>query len=246
MKKIQRLLLALFFIFGVFANANAQAPTPDATQTGVVVGGNFTYSVPEVADHTWTWEVLDNTGAAATPGAAGDYVLADVSPAVGYSKNITWNTNGTFYVRVTAENSTTLCTNNYVIQVDVITNDYTVAFNAGTEDIYCADDANITSGMEITLDIELASAPAAAEYYDMEVQYKIDNGPIQTGTIRADNKFNIPGMNVVDPVNPAFTSVLVTIVQVTDKNGVIITPAAGAEDLTITINAIPSKPTITF
>ncbi|GAB7086446.1 hypothetical protein [Marinifilum fragile] len=241
MKKLQKLLFLAVFSIGIMGTVNAQI-TPDKVQNGVVAGGNFTYTVPEVADHSWTWEVLDNTGAAVDPG---NYSLVDVSPAVGYKKNITWNANGTFYVRVTAQNKTTSCTNDYVIQVNVASNDYTVAFNAGTEDVYCADDANIASGMEVTLDIKLASNPAAAEYYDMTVHYQVD-GADHTATIGTDNKFTIPTMDVVDPVNPAFTSVIVKIVKVVDANGVEFTPTAGNESLTITIHAIPAKPTITF
>ncbi|WP_421920562.1 hypothetical protein [Marinifilum sp.] len=242
MKKLQKLLLLAIFSIGIMGTVSAQI-TPDDTQDGVVAGGNFTYSVPNVADHSWTWEVIDNAGAAVD---AADYTMVDVSPAVGYSKNVTWNTNGTFFLRVTAQNNTTSCTNDYVIQVNVSSNDYEVAFNAGTENVYCADDANIASGMEITLDVILAGAAPDAAYYDMEVQYKVDGGTTQTTTIGADNKFTIPSMDVVDPVNPAFTSVLVTIVQVTDTNGVVFTPASDKEDLTITIHPIPAKPTITF
>lgn len=241
MKKLQKLLLLAVFSIGILGTAQAQI-TPDATQDGVVAGGNFTYTVPDVANHSWTWEVLDNTGTAA---ALGDYTLIDVSPAVGYKKNITWNANGTFYVRVTAQNKTTLCTNNYVIQVNVASNDYTVAFNAGTEDVYCADDANITSGMEVTLDVTLGGAAPDASYYDMTVHYQVD-GTDHTASIGTDNKFNIPGMNIGNPVTPNFTSVVVKIVKVVDTNGVEFTPTAGNESLTITIHAIPAKPTITF
>lgn len=242
MKKLQKLLLLAIFSIGIIGNAMAQAPTPDGNQTGVIAGGNFTYTVPNVADHTWTWEVLDNLG---DPALAANYTMADVSPAVGYSKNITWNNSGTYYVRVTAEHETTHCTNDYVIEVIVSDNDYVVAFNAGTETVYCADDANIASGMEITLDVTLGGSAPADTYYDMEVQYKVGTNDY-TATISDDNKFTIPGMNVGDPVSPDFTSVTVTIVQVTDTNGVIFTPAADADELVITIHPIPAKPTISI
>ncbi|PXX96176.1 hypothetical protein DF185_20570 [Marinifilum breve] len=241
MKKLQKLLLFAIFSIGICGTVNAQV-THDAEQDPVVVGGNFTYTVPEDPNHNWTWEVLDNLGADAD---TDDYALIDVTPAVGYSKNITWKTAGTFYVRVTAEHKTTLCTNDFVIKVDVANNDYVVAFNAGTENVYCADDANIASGMEITLDVTLGGTAPATSYYGMEVQYKVGTNDY-TATIGTDNKFTIPGMDVVNPVTPAFTSVTVTIVQIKDANGVIFTPDADADKLVITVHPIPAKPTITI
>ncbi|RUT78482.1 hypothetical protein [Ancylomarina longa] len=242
MKKLQKLLLVLCFTIGMLSNTYAQVPTPDATQTGVVAGGSFTYTVPNTAGQSWTWSVINSTGTV-IDGTGGEFALVDVQD---YEKKITWNTNGTFYIKVVTTNTTTLCTNEYAIQVDVSSNDYTVAYNAGTQIEYCADDANIASGMEITLDVTLAGSAPAATYYGMEVQYKVDSGATQTATIGTDNKFNIPGITIADAVNPGFTTVTVTLVQVKDKNGVIFNPTSGAEDIVITVNPIPAKPIITF
>ena len=241
MKKLQKLLLVLCFIIGILSNTYAQVPIPDATQTGVVAGGSYTYTVPNPAEQSWTWTVINSAGTVITPGA--DYAMVDVQD---YEKKITWNTNGTYYIKVVTTNTTTFCTNEYAIQVDVASNDYAVAFNTSTEDTYCADDANIAAGMEITLDITLGGSAPAATYYGMEVQYTVDSGATQTATIGTDNKFNIPTMDVVDPVSPAFTSVTVTIVQVKDINGVTFTPLAANADYVITVNPTPAKPVINF
>lgn len=245
MKKLQKFLLLAIFSIGLFQIANAQVPSPiDATQTGVVAGGTYTYTVPNTSGQSWTWTVIDKDGNI-IDGTGGEYAMVDVK---NYEKKITWNNNGTFYVLVETTIDLTTCTNQYAIQVEVATNDYTVAYNAGTTAIYCADDANIASGMEITLDITQGgsgNAPDAA-YYDMEVQYQVDGGAIQTATIGTDNKFNIPGITIADFVNPTFTKVTVTIVQVKDKNGVVFNPVSDAEDFEITVNPIPAKPTITI
>ena len=241
MKNLQKFLLLAIFSIGIFGSAKAQVPTPDATQTGVIAGGTYTYTVPNTAGQSWSWEIINSVGTVIAPGA--DYALVDVHD---YEKSITWNTNGTFYIKVVTTIDATGCTNEYAIQVDVSTNDYVVAFNAGTVNVYCADDANIASGMEITLDVTLGGSAPAATYYDMEVQYQVDGGVTETATIGTDNKFNIPGITIADPVAPAMANVTVTIVKVTDKYGVEFTPTAGNEDFVITINPIPAKPTISF
>ncbi|NOU60996.1 hypothetical protein [Marinifilum caeruleilacunae] len=242
MKKLQKLLLLAIFSIGIFGTAKAQVPTVDATQNGVVAGGKYTYTVPNTAGQSWTWTIIDNTGAI-LDGTGGEYAMVDVED---YEKEITWNTNGTFYVLVETTIDLTGCTNQYAIQVNVASNDYTVAFNAGTTKVYCADDANIASGLEMTLDITLAGGAPAAAYYDMEVQFQVDGGATQTATIGADHKFNIPGITIADPVAPAMANITVTIVKVTDKNGVEFTPLAADQDLVIAINPIPAKPTISF
>lgn len=240
MKKLQKLLLLAIFSIGILGSAKAQIPTVDATQTGVVAGGTYTYTVPNTTGQSWTWTVINSTGTI-IDGTGGEFAMVNVQ---NYEKEITWNTNGTFYVLVETTIDATSCTNQYAIQVDVASNDYTVAFNAGTEKVYCADDANIASGMEITLDITLGGVAPASTYYDMEVQFKVDGGTTQTATIGTDNKFNIPGITIADPVAPAMANVTVTIVQVKDKNGVVFNPAV--PDYVITIHPIPAKPTITF
>jgi len=242
MKKLQKILLFTFFSIGIYGTTYAQVPTVDNTQTGVVAGGKYTYTVPNTAGQTWTWTVIDN-GGTIIDGTGGEFTMNSLQD---YQKEITWTANGTFYVLVETTTTLTSCTNQYAIQVDVATNDYAVIFDAGTVDTYCADDANIASGMEITLGVTLASAAPNATYYNMEVQFKIDDGAIQTATIGTDNKFNIPTMAVGDPVSPNFASVKVTILQVKDIYGVVINPTAGNEDFIITINPIPAKPTISF
>tara|TARA_R110001583_G_scaffold6427_3_gene32558 strand:- start:9376 stop:10104 length:729 start_codon:yes stop_codon:yes gene_type:complete len=242
MKKLQKLLLLAFFSIGIYGTTYAQVPTVDDTQTGVVAGGKYTYTVPNPAGQTWVWTVINSAGTI-IDGTGGEFTLTDVQD---YQKEITWTANGTFYVLVETTTTSTSCTNQYAIQVDVATNDYAVIFDAGTVNVYCADDANIASGMEITLDVTLAGGAPAATYYDMEVQFKIDGGAIQTATIGTGNKFNIPGIVIADPVTPGFANVTVTIVQVKDKNGVIFNPLAINEDYVITINPIPAKPTISF
>ncbi|MBN2596063.1 MAG: hypothetical protein JXR82_04680 [Marinifilaceae bacterium] len=240
MKKLLKFLLVLCFTIGLFGNAYAQVPTTiDATQTGVIADGTYTYTVPNTTGQSWTWTVINSVGTIIAPGA--DYAMVNVAD---YEKSITWKTSGTFYVLVEAKIDLTGCTNQYAIQVDVATNDYVVAFNAATEKTYCADDANITSGMEITLDITLAGATPAVAYYDMTVHYQVDGGSTELATIGVGHKFNIPGMTIADPVSPAFTSVTVTILKVVDKNGVEFSPAVA--DYVITINPIPGKPTIIF
>lgn len=242
MKKLQKLLLALCFTIGLFGSSFAQTPTPDATQSGVIVGGTYTYTVPNVGGQSWAWTVINSTGTI-IDGTGGEFALTDVS---GYEKSITWNAVGTFYVKVVTTIDATGCTNEYAIKVDVATNDYTVAFNAGTEKVYCADDANIASGMEITLDVTLNSATPATSYYDMTVHYQVDGGTTQLATIGTDNKFNIPGIAIADPVVPGVTSVTVTVLKVVDKFGVEFSPASGNENFVITIHPIPAKPTISF
>lgn len=242
MKKLQKLLLALCFTIGLAGNSFAQVPIPDATQTGVVADGTYTYTVPNTAGQSWVWAVINDAGVV-IDGTGGAFSLTDVSE---YEKTITWNTQGTFYVKVVTTTTATSCTNEYVIQVDVADNDYVVAFNVGTENVYCADDANIASGMEITLDVTLAGAVPAATYYGMTVHYQVDGGTTELATIGIDNKFNIPGTTITDPVVPGFTSVTVTVLKVVDKNGVEFNPASGSESFVITINPIPAKPTISF
>jgi hypothetical protein len=246
MKNMIKSLLVLCFTIGLFGNAFAQAPTPDDTQTGVVAGGTYTYTIPTTTDETLVWTVMNDSGVELTSGT-GDFDLSDVSD---FEKSITWNTNGTFYVQVVTTSTATSCTNDYVIEVDVATNDYTVAFNStSTESVYCADDANISSGMGITLDIKLDSATPADTYYNMTVEYQVDqydSGATQFATIGSDNLFTIPGITIADAVNPDFTSITVTIIKVTDSKGVEFTPSSEDENFEITINAIPAVPTITF
>jgi len=228
---------------GFVSNTFAAIPPVDATQTGVVADGTYTYTVPNTGGQSWTWSVINSLGTV-IDGTGGEFAMTNVED---YKKEITWNVNGTFYVLVETSITATGCTNQYAIQVDVATNDYAVVFEAGTQNIYCADDAKIAAGMEIVLDVKLAGGVPAATYYDMEVQYTVDDGEIQTATILSGaNKFNIPGITIADPVTPGFATVKVTIVQVKDINGVIFNPAAGAEDYIITINPIPAKPEITF
>lgn len=242
MKKLQKLLLLAIFSIGIMGTVHAQVPTVDATQTGVVAGGKYTYTVPNTAGQSWTWTVINSAGTI-IDGTGGEFAMLDVE---NYEKEITWNTNGTFYVLVETTIDATGCTNQYAIQVDVASNDYTVAFNAGTTKVYCADDPNIASGLEMTLDVTLAGGAPDAAYYDMEVQFQVDGGATQTATIGTDNKFNIPAITIADPVSPAMASITVTIVKVTDKNGVEFTPLAADADYVITINPIPAKPTISF
>ena len=241
MKNLQRLILLAIFSLSFLGNTYAQVPAIDATQTGVVADGTYTYTVPNTADQSLAWTVINSTGTI-IDGTGGEFAMVDVHD---YEKNITWNIAGTFYVLVETTIDLTGCTNQYAIQVVVSANDYVVAFNTTTtESVYCADDANITSGMEITLDVTLAGAAPAAAYYDMTVHYQVDGGATELATIGAGHKFNIPGMTIADPVSPTFTSVTVTILKVVDKNGVEFTPAVA--DYIITINPIPGKPTITF
>lgn len=240
MKKLQKLLLLAFFSIGICGTTYAQIPTVDDTQTGVVAGGKYTYTVPNTADQSWTWTVINSTGTI-IDGTGGEFALTDVQD---YQKEITWTANGTFYVLVETTIDLTGCINQYAIQVDVATNDYTVAFNTGTEKIYCADDANIGTGMEITLDVSLNSGVPAPAYYDMIVHYQVDGGTNELATIGVDNKFNIPGIVIADPVSPGIASVTVTVLKVVDKNGVEFSPATS--DFVITINPIPAKPTISF
>lgn len=246
MKNLLKSLLVMCFSIGLFSSSYAQAPTADNTQTGVVAGGTYTYTIPTTTGETLVWTVFNDAGVELTSGA-GDFDLTSVSD---FEKSITWNTQGTFYVQVVTTSTATTCTNDYVIEVDVATNDYTVAFNStSTESVYCADDANISLGMGITLDIELDSATPADTYYNMTVEYQVDqynSGATQFATIGSDNSFTIPGITIADAVNPTFTSVTVTIVKVTDSKGVEFTPASGDEDFVITVNAIPAIPTITF
>ncbi|WP_372752700.1 hypothetical protein [Labilibaculum sp.] len=244
MKNLLKSLLVMCFTIGLFSSSYAQAPTADNTQTGVVAGGTYTYTIPTTTGETPAWTVLDDSGAELVSGA-GDFDLSSVSD---FEKSITWNTQGTFYVKVITTDDATLCTNQYVIQVDVATNDYVVAFNTtATVSVYCADDANIASGMEITLDVTLGGTTPDATYYDMEVQYQIDSGSTELATIvSGSNAFNIPAITIADAVNPGFTSVTVTILKVTDSKGVEFTPASGDENFVITVNPIPAIPTITF
>lgn len=250
MKKLKCFILGLTLTIGFISNGHAQAPTPLKVQTGVVAGGTYTYTVPNPSGITWTWAVMDDKGTV-IDGTGGEFVLEDVDPTspLGYTKNITWNDQGTFYVSVVAENTTTHCTNDYVIQVDVATNDYTVAYNnAATVTTYCADDPNITTGLEVSLDVTLGAAKAkpADVYYDMTVHYQINDGTTKIATLSNTNKFNIEGIPVADPVTPGFTSVKITIEKIVDSKGVEFSPAAGTEDLIITVNPIPAKPEITF
>lgn len=250
MKKLKCFILGLTLTIGFISSGHAQAPTPLKVQTGVVAGGTYTYTVPNPSGITWTWTVMDDKGTV-IDGTGGEFVLEDVDPTspLGYTKNITWKDQGTFYVSVVAENTTTHCTNDYVIQVDVSTNDYEVAYNTTTtKTTYCADDPNIESGLEISLDLTLGSGAAkkkpADVYYDMTVYYKINDGTTKLATLSNTNKFNIDGIPVANAVTPGFTTVKVTIEKIVDSKGVEFSPAA--DELIITVNPIPATPEITF
>jgi len=245
MKNLQSLLLAFCMTIGFVSTTYAEIPPVDAIQDGVVADGTYTYTVPNTTGQSWTWTVIDKDGGI-IDGTDGEFDLVDVTPGtpLGYTKNITWNQNGTFYVLVETTIDLTGCTNQYAIQVNVAANDYVVAFNTATVNTYCADDARIASGMEITLDVSLAGIAPAAAYYDMTAHYQVDGGTTQLATIGVNNKFNIPAIVIADAVNPAMTSVTVKLLKLVDTNGVEFSPAT--EDFVITINPIPAKPEITF
>lgn len=244
MKKIVKLILTMCFAAALNTNGFAQFAA-DASQTGVLVGGIHTYTVTDNAGSEWTWAVVDKDEKAVV---AADDTYTIVDDTKSSERVIKWNGAGIYYIKVVETITATGCNNDFVVEVNVIGDSYTVAFVTAADDankVYCADDAALKSP-EITLDVKLGVDKPDDTYYDMTVYYTLDDGAEKSITLTNTDKFNLEDISSADPVIPTKTSVKVTLLRVVDSNGVIFSPADADKDFTITIHPIPAKPTVTF
>lgn len=244
MKNLQYLILGLFMTIGFVNNGYAQL-TPDANQPGVVIGAIHKYDVADHAGSTYTWAVVDVNDVAID---VANYTITD--DALGYSRTIKWNVQGTYYLKAIETITLTSCSNFFVVKVDVISDSYSVEFvsiDTPSNIEYCADDAALGSP-EITLDVKLGVGVPADKYYPMNVFYSLDGGTTEISeTMSKTNKFNLGAIDIgLDKTTPNTTAVKVTLLRIVDANGVVFNPLDANKEFDITINPIPGKPTITF